>query len=253
LDSAHRIESAGALDLENLNLPPPCRTEDFRLFRFRGQVVANHVVISAADPAKPTGSQLHLDQLQTRIAISVLDPTQRRLSWQGCPSIDRPLAQTEKNWAMFAAGEELYLLYSFAPYVLLRCTDWTKLHFETVVQADIPVPFSGDGLTLRNSINPIDYDDRYWLHVVHRVYPGKQYTFWPVLIEKSTLRPARVGRRPLACGGRSHTASILYLSSALAAKDHVDLFFGLDDAALGWSRVTRARLDSNWVALEGGT
>jgi hypothetical protein len=251
LDPANRIESARTVDLDGLDLSRPSRIEDFRLFRFRGQIVANHVVISDPNPTQPANAALRVDQLQARVALSVLDPVARRLRWQGYPLIDRPLGKTEKNWAMFSAGEELYLLYSFSPYVLLRCTDWSKLRFETVVHADVPVPFSGDKLTLRNSINPIDYDNDHWLHVVHRVYPGKQYTFWPVLIEKKTLRPVRAGSHPLACGGRSHSASILYLSSALATKDHVDLFFGLDDAAVGWSRVTRDRLDSNWVTLEG--
>jgi len=252
LDSAHRIAKTQAVELENADLPSPCRIEDFRLFRFHGKIIANHVVISPAESAKPVDAALRLDQLQTRIGISVLDPVERKLRWHGWPAIDRTTSQTEKNWAMFTAGEDLHLLYSFSPYILLRCTDWPKLRFETVVNTSISAPFSGDGLTLRNSINPIDYDDRHLLHVVHRVYPGKQYTFWPVLIKKKTLRPARVGSRPLACGGRSHTASILYLSSALAAQSHVDFFFGLDDAALGWSRVTREQLDSNWVTLEGG-
>ncbi len=250
LDSAMRIRSGQPLQIQNAVQSSATRTEDYRLFRFGNDLISNHVVIACPDGAEPPKRRLRLEQLQTRIAFSKFDPEKGHLEWLGYPTIDRPLARTEKNWVMFTSADELYLIYSFAPFVVMRCSNWPELHFQTAVDTEIAVPFSGDGIALRNSINPVDYDDRHWLHVVHKVYPEKQYTFWPVLIHKRSVRPVRVGRRPLACGYRSHGAGILYLCSALSESTHVDFFFGLDDAAMGWARVSRDQLDRNWALLE---
>lgn len=249
LDAGCSIDSAKVLAHEGLAEPAITRTADFRLFRFRGRLYSNHSVISLVPPRSTSTRQLRMDQLQTRVGISSLDLGQRRLSWQGFPSIDRPLAKTEKNWAVFAGGDRLFLLYSFAPYVLLAADNWPALTFRTVLEDSVELPFAGDGLHVRNSINPVDYDAGHWLHVVHKVYPGKQYCFWAVLIDKQTLRPVMTTARPLVCGWQSASASILYACSVGVTTEHVNIFAGLDDSATAVATIARGRLDSEWSRL----
>ena len=151
---------------------------------------------------------------------------------------------------MFAAGDRLLLLYSVAPYVLLSCSNWPGLDFTTIMEAEVQLPFGGDGLAIRNSVNPVDYDGRHWLHIVHKVYPGKQYAFWALLIDKQTLQPVRATVRPLVRGWHSYSASIIYTCSVLVDSDHVRLFSGLDDSSACVATIPRRRLDAEWVLIE---
>jgi hypothetical protein len=146
------------------------------------------------------------------------------------------------------------LLYSPAPYRLYRCTDWERLEFTVHLEADWFLPESSPDLPpLRNSINPVPYDANHWLHVVHRVYPGKRYAFWPVLISRHTLRPVRATRQPLACGAWSGSDGLLYLSAAVADPEAVNLYFGTEDCGTGHTRVSRRHLDASWRPVAGLT
>ena len=250
LNAEHDIVEAAPLVVAGL--PEPGRAEDFRLFKFREQLYTNHTLIAPPRPRPAAHQALRLELMQTGPGLSRLELPAKRLTWLGRPALDRPLAQTEKNWVFFSGGDRLWLLYSVSPYVLLGAQDWPGLDFKTVVETPVDWPFDGDGLTLRNSINPVDYDDDHWLHIIHKVYPGKQYSFWAVLISKQTLRPVRVSGRPLVRGWHSASASIIYTCSAIAGRTDVVLFAGLDDAATAAATISRARLDAEWVALAAG-
>ena len=247
LNAAHDIVTADPLVVEGL--PEPGRAEDFRLFKFRDQLYANHTVIVPPQPRPAARRPLRLESMQTRPGLSRLDLPAKRLTWLGRPALDRPLAQTEKNWVFFTDGDRLLLLYSFSPYVLLGAQNWPGLDFTTVVETRLDLPFDGDGLTLRNSVNPVDYDDDHWIHIVHKVYPGKQYAFWAVLISKQTLQPVRVSARPLVRGWHSASASIIYTCAVIVYGVEVSLFAGLDDSATAMATITRERLDAEWSVL----
>jgi hypothetical protein len=231
---------------------PPASThrlEDFRLFTHAGQVVSNHAILRLPAPAR-AGRPVALDRLETRVGFSLLDPVRAELRFLGEPRLPRPLARTEKNWSCFSRGEELFLLYSPAPYRLYRCTDWDRLEFKEHLAADWSLPGSSPDLPpLRNSINPVLYDENHWLHIVHRVYPDKRYAFWPVLISRQTLRPVRSTRQPIACGAWSGGDGLLYLSAAVAAPATIELYFGAEDCATGSTRVSRRELDAAWLAI----
>jgi hypothetical protein len=250
LDHAHCIAGATELDLVDLPSRSTKRIGDFRLFKFGGTVFSNHFVISNTTRDTAEHRPLRLEDMQTRIGISRLDFTGARFHWCGFPTLDRSVARAEKNWAMFANGGRVLLLYSFAPYVLLACEEWPSLKFTTVLDARFVLPFDGDGLMLRNSINPVEYDDEHWLHVVHKVYPSKQYSFWAVLLCKRTLQPVRATARPLVCGWRSYSSSIIYTCSVIAGPRDILLFSGLDDSATAFARIPRSRLDAEWVPIE---
>lgn len=244
------VSQSVAVSQEGMPDPTRHRYEDFRVFHHRGTVFTNHSVTSYVerDPTRP--EPLRLEEMQTRVGLSTLDPVSGRLIWKGFPKIDRTLARIEKNWAIFTDGDRVFLIYSFSPFILLSARGDDILKFTTVLEAKVKVPCAADGAVLRNSINPVLYDDRNWLHVVHRVFPDKQYAFWAVLIDRETLRPTKVSARPLARGWRSYPASIIYICSALAGPRDVRFFSGLDDSATAVATIPRARLDAEWIDIE---
>jgi hypothetical protein len=226
------------------------RLEDFRLFTHEGRMLTNHAVLRLATPARAR-HPVDLERIETRVAFSELDPLRAELRFLGEPKLPRTLGRTEKNWACFSTGADLYLLYSPAPYRLYRCTDWDRLEFTVHSEAEWILPGScPDAPPLRNSVNPVPYDDEHWLHVVHRVYPGKRYAYWAVLISRRTLRPVQASRQPLACGGWSGGDGLLYLSAVLAGRDTIDLYFGAEDCATGHSQVARPELDAAWRPVD---
>jgi hypothetical protein len=228
---------------------PPASThrlEDFRLFTHAGKVLSNHAIIRLPAPARAK-QPVDLERLETRVGFSVLDPVRAELRFLGEPRLPRPLGRTEKNWVCFSHGEDLFLLYSPAPYRLYRCTDWDRLEFTGHLEAEWTLPGSSPDLPpLRNSINPVPYDEDHWLHVVHRVYEDKRYAYWPVLISRDTLQPVRSTRQPIACGAWSGGDGLLYLSAAVAGPEAIDLYFGSEDCATGHGRLSRRDLDANW-------
>ena len=249
LDDAHRVTAATSVTLIGAPDPAGHRVEDFRLFQFREETYSNHAVISLGNGQPGSERPLCLENLQTRVGISRLNTAQSTFAWCGFPEVDRPVERTEKNWAMFADGDRLLLLYSFAPYVLLAADHWPELKFTTALETSCLMPVGDAGITFRNSVNPVPYDDEHWLHVVHQVYPGKQYVFWAVLLSRRTLRPVQASARPLARAWHGCAASIVYVCSVLADSTEIRLFAGLDDACTAVAVIPRSRLDSEWVAF----
>jgi hypothetical protein len=233
--------------------PPPAlpawRAEDFRLFRFRGQTFSNHSLISRAGPEAVPGRALNLAQQRCRIAFSRVDFPAAELAFVGHAAVDVPTGSIEKNWAVIPHGDRLFLLYAAEPFHLLELQDWNQLRFRTKIRQPVRFPFSSPHQALRNSLNPVDYDENHWLHVVHRVYPGKQYCFWAILIDKQRLQPAFALARPLARSGHPFPASVLYLCSAVATPTAMRFFFGVNDAGLGTVEVSRRTLDAQWQRL----
>jgi|LauGreDrversion4_2_1035121.scaffolds.fasta_scaffold114703_2 hypothetical protein len=228
---------------------PSWRAEDFRLFRYRAETFTNHSLISRAGGAAVPGRSVEVEKLRCRVALSRVDFRSSQLAFAGFPELDIPHCAIEKNWAVLTWDDRLFLAYAAEPFHLLELADWKRLRFRTVTRSAIRFPFSCPGQVLRNSINPVDYDEDHWLHVVHRVYPGKQYCFWAILINKARLQPAYALSRPLARGGQPFPASVLYLCSAIANPDSIRFFFGVNDAGLGTAEVPRRKLDEQWRRL----
>jgi hypothetical protein len=223
------------------------RIEDFRLFSRNGEIYTNHAATTLPGAMPPGDRPTPLDRLVTRVAISRIDKERGELRFLGFPQIGRPLDRIEKNWGMFTHNDELYLLYSFAPYRLYRLVNWQTLAFEPVIEAKIPAPSFLAGMPLRNSINPIDFDADHWLHVVHAVYPVKQYVFWGVLIRKKSLLPVAASRHPLIHGWHSFPASVIYACSAAVREPKTLTFLaGIDDcSSVSWT-IPQERLWNDW-------
>jgi predicted GH43/DUF377 family glycosyl hydrolase len=249
LDETHKILSGAKLEFRSPYDPAQTRIEDFRLFSFRGQRFANHSVVTLPEGRPGRSRPLRLELLDTRVGISALAPEQKELRFVGLPRLDFPLRQTEKNWGMLATADDLHLIYSMAPYRVLRATDWPKVEFKTAIHQRVALPFAQDGRAIRNSINPVDYDDRHFLHLVHKVYPSKQYVYWALLIDKRTLLPTYVSGSPLIRGGTSVAAAIVYACSIVARHDRIAVFGGVDDCGAGVWQLDRSALDRHWQML----
>src|SRR5581483_8103416 len=114
------------------------RMEDFRLFTYRGALYSNHAMIRR--------SLLHLflpywaarlTRVSGQPGISRVDPETGRLDLLGPIDVDVPCARYEKNWVVFERDGDLFLIYSLAPYTVLRLVDWERRRFETVRQATL--------------------------------------------------------------------------------------------------------------------
>jgi hypothetical protein len=249
LDGELAIGPVNKLPITNPEDLEGSRLEDFRLFKYRNELFSNHsrIVNPGVHPCSP--EPLQEASLRTSVGISRLDLSGKGLTYLGTPKLDRPVGQVEKNWVCFEQQEQLYLLYSFKPYHLLRANQWPKLNFVTVLNKEFPFPLAEDRMPIRNSVNPVEYDSEHLLHVIHKVYPGKQYAFWAALIEKETLQPRWITDRPLVCGWHSAPASITYICALIPRESEILIFGGLNDCSIGVWRVQRSRLNAHWRAM----
>lgn len=225
------------------------RVEDFRLFRFREEIWTNCAITSVTGRDPQKNQPLKLGALTTKVGLARFDPATARLTCLGTPRLDRPTHTVEKNWAMFEADGGLHLIYSFNPYRLLRAANWPSLEFTTVHESELRLPTDTLPPALRNSINPVPYDEQYFLHIVHTVFPVKRYAFWAVLIDRATLLPVKVGARPLVCGWQSAPASIIYVTAVVVGAEEIEIYGGLNDSAVGRWTLRRDRLDAAWLPL----
>lgn len=222
--------------------PSGSRAEDFRIFEHAGEWLSNHALIS---PGALGESEVRPEQLLTRVGISRLNPADYSLRYLGLAQLPIPLCQVEKNWAMFSAAGEINLIYSFQPFRLFGCTSSADLRFTPRAEVQLDLPAHLRGAALRNSINPVVYDEHHLLHVVHSVYPDKQYVFWAALLDRRSRLPVRISRRPLL---RSES-SLTYLCSALTGSETLTFFGGLEDSAVACWRLPRARLEAEWLPV----
>jgi len=218
------------------------RAEDFRVFDHEGEWLCNHALIS---PGASAEGEIRPDKLLTRVGVSRINPEEPSLHYLGLAQLPIPLLRVEKNWAMFSTGGEINLIYSFQPFRLFGCTSSADLRFTPRAEVQLELPAHLRGAALRNSINPVVYDEHHLLHVVHSVYPDKQYVFWAALLDRRSRLPVRISRRPLL---RSES-SLTYLCSALTGSETLTFFGGLEDSAVACWRLPRARLEAEWLPV----
>ncbi len=225
------------------------RVEDCRLFKVGDKVFSNHAVITLPSDRMALDQPLELESRVSRMGLSYLSGTTPELQFKGFPTIDIPTRRIEKNWAMFSLGADVYLIYSLSPYRILRANAWPELSFSTVVNRDLLFSFAQPNSMIRNSTNPVEYDEHHLLHIVHAVHPSKQYVFWALLIEKDGLLPRFACDIPIARAGRSVPGSIVYLCSVIAQSTRILLFAGINDCSSGVWEIKRSLLDSRWRPL----
>lgn len=249
LNETRQIAEVRELSFTNHEEMNGWRVEDFRLFRFHNQLFANHSRFRASGGSTDKSNPVRFDSLQIDVAISRVELESANLTFLGTPKLDRSVARIEKNWVFFEKAEELYMIYSFHPYRLLRANGWSDLAFETVMERKLQLPITDDQIDIRNSINPVDYDQEHFLHIIHKAYADKQYVFWAILIQKASLLPVKISGRPLVRGWSSVPAAIIYACSIVVRADEILVFAGLNDSSTGFWRIQRSELDANWIPL----
>jgi hypothetical protein len=225
------------------------RMEDFRLFRYQSHLFCSHSWVVISNDSSTEAKTFRHESLQTKMGISHVDLNAKEIRFFGTPAVDFSTGPSEKNWVFFQRHDELFLIYSFNPFHLLRASEWPQMNFITVTRKNLATYCGDDQLKFRNSVNPVEYDQDYFLHVIHKVYPGKQYAFWAVLIEKNSLLPKKISARPLVCGWKSAPAAIIYVCSVIARNEDILIFGGIDDSSMGFWKVARTKLDETWIPL----
>jgi hypothetical protein len=249
LDRSLRMDSIDTISsLDRFPSNGDTEIEDFRLFPFAGEIWVNHNLIEVSRSEKKTG------YLGSRVCISHFNPATKELTFLGHPQIDFQARPREKNWVFIESGDELYLLYSFCPYRVLKLIDRPSLAFSTVISRVIDIDFQdigGFAAAVSYSTNPIHYDDDYLLVLVHqsiRRHGGRCYYHWGVLLDKNSLHPKKVTSRPLlsGIGARGELRGVLYVASVIKMGEDFVLFNGEGDSYLTRTSVPKAKFERLW-------
>lgn len=252
LDSDLKVKAQGVVKgLNNFPIDEHA-LEDFRLFRHKGDILAIHGLLPIVrQPCKT----LYKEAKQT---LSNFDPVRNRLTFQDHPTLDFATNPIEKNWVFLDRCGELYLLYSFHPYRVLKLTDWNHLSFTTVInqpQDEHLANIGGFGTMVSFSTNPIEYDANHWLLVVHQIeqsrWVDRCYHQWGILLDKNSLLPRKFSTKPLfeSLGARGRMAGILYVTSVVKKNDDFIFFCGEGDAYITRIALSKSELEKNWVDL----
>lgn len=252
LEPGLRLESAEVVSrLERFPPDGDVEIEDFRMFRFNGQLWVNHSLIEVSRTEGTTGYR------GSRVGLSRLEPEAKALTFLGHPQIDFDMQRREKNWVFVELRGELYLFYSFLPYRVLRLVDRQRLMFSTVVDSAMDIDLTtlgGFAAPVSYSTNPIAYDEDRLLVLVHqsvRRPQGRCYYHWGVLLARDTLLPVRITSRAIVAGigARGVMRGVLYVSSVARMGDSFVLFNGEGDTFVTRTRLSRAQLDRSWFDL----
>jgi hypothetical protein len=253
LDARLRVRSTATIRrFDRLPSDGDTEVEDFRMFMFGGEVWVNHYLIEVLRTPQTRG------YLGSRICLSRFNPATNELAFLGHPNIDFEARPREKNWVFAESNGELYLLYSFRPYCVLKLTDRRNLAFSTVINCSNDIDFRLIGGFAKKpvsySTNPIPYDDGHLLVLVHqsiRTPAGRCYYHWGVLLDKSTLSPQRITSRPLlsGTGARGPLPGVLYVSSVIKLRNDFVFFNGEGDSYLTRTTISKAKIDRLWSTL----
>ena len=247
-DKDLRVRSACEVEtVKHLPASEDIGIEDFRMFEFHGKIYINHSMCY---------KRLGGGYSRATQCLSSLDVKKKEITYLGEPDVDFEVSAMEKNWSYFKHESELYLLFSFSPYVLLKASQWPKLSFETVIRRELDTHQFQEAMFptfLSLSTNPIDYDSDHLLVIVHKfvIIEHRTYSHWAVLIDKKSLLPVKVSSRPLISGGkgRGMLPGIIYTTAAVEWGDSVIFFNGESDLHCSYAKIAKSRLDASWVDL----
>lgn len=205
--------------------------EDLRLFWWKGKIMINHSYIIK----EKAGESLTHSSVAS--AVSVLQDQNSKLRFYAIPKLDFPIQNIEKNWVYKEYENTLFLFYSLNPYRVLVLQDEGDFRFKTIIDKPFNWKLNNDGYSenrISFSTNPIDFDDKYWLLIIHQFKQkrsGRCYDHWAVLINKETLLPEKITSKPIfsGMGARGRTPGIRYISSILKIENDILFFAGEGD------------------------
>lgn len=252
LDAQHRVKAHGQVqDLRGFPVEDDLEIEDFRLFHFEDQIWVNHNVIQVERNAHQTGYTAAM------VCLSHLDPVNQSLTFRGYPELDFDVQPKEKNWMFIEHQGDLYLLYSFHPYRVLKLIDRQAWRFSTIIDQPLGADLSdigGFGTFVSYSTNPIHYDDQHFLLLIHQVDPhgmGRLYYHCGVLIDKASMYPVKVTADPLfsGIGARGTLRGVVYVMSVVAEQNDFIFYNGEGDTYLSRTTIAKDKLDRHWREL----
>jgi len=223
--------------------------EDFRLFKYKEEIWVNHSMIPLVKKNDCVWT------FRSAIpCLSHLEEDLNTLTFLGHPQLDIPLNSIEKNWVYLEDNFELYLFYSFSPYRVLKLVDRRNLRFSTVVNCPLKgklTDIGGVGTMISYSTNPIEYDEQYWLLLVHQIKQSRIeriYYHWGVLVDKKTLLPHKITEKFLfsGLGARGRKPGIVYVSSVIKQDENFIFFMGEGDTYITRASLTKQALDQMW-------
>lgn len=222
--------------------------EDFRLFRFHGELWVNHNLVRAERTKDYVGYSASFPSL------SRLDLGRKSLTFLGYPQVDFPTQCKEKNWAFIQHSNDLYLFYSAHPYRVLKLADRESLTFSTVTTQTVNTALNdigGFGTMVSFSTNPILYDDQHFFLLIHQIDPkgfGRLYYHWGVLIDKDSLYPTNVTAAPLFSGlaARGRVKGVIYTTSVVNRGADFIFYGGEGDTYISYAQLSKPQLDAQW-------
>ena len=225
--------------------------EDLRMFPWKGKNMSNHSLVIRGEIAGA------LNQTSVLSALSVFDEKEKTFNFKGIPHVDFPVQNIEKNWVYQERNDDLFLYYSLNPLRILKLEDEKKLAFKTIINQQFTNKLNnpgGFGTMVSFSTNPIDFEEKYWLLIVHQIEnktSGRCYHHWAVLIDKETLLPAKISSRPIFSGrgARGKTPGVRYISSILKVEDEVLFFAGEGDIYVTLTKITTQKLSKLMIDL----
>ena len=229
--------------------------EDFRLFKFDSKIYSNFTI------AKWKPNIFFVDNFpkffEKKIVIGELDLSKNELKDIRDVETDFEVKKIEKNWVFFEKNNDLYCIYSFAPYYrVLKLCDIKHWKFQTIISKENNLPFKKfNKKEIRLSANPIEYDENTYILLVHFRDDKTNdycYRFWGVLIDKKSLIPTKITKRPLfkSRGAlRKSPNQIIYVSSIAKNNDDFICFFGKEDKNTFYSNIKRKTLESSWISI----
>lgn len=203
--------------------------EDFRMFKWKEQSLVNHSFVIKGKVGD------YINQTSVKSSLSLL--SNQKLTWLGFPTLDFSTQNIEKNWVYKEDDQKLLLFYSLNPYHILFLENDTELRFKTLINQQFENKLKNPGsfgTMVSFSCNPIDFDDQYWLLIVHQIdnkISGRCYYHWAVLIDKKTLLPVKITKNYIfsGMGARGRDTGFRYISSILKVEDEILFFAGEGD------------------------
>ena len=219
-----------------LSVPPDVhadRAEDFRLFRWRSELFASFSRVRMSG--------------QIEIQVAPVDLEQLELGPPLTPRLDCAIAIVEKNWCFFEHREQLFCVYSFQPFHLLRLANRNTFQFQTVMAAPVSLLGTSHSLFVSRQVSlstsPVEFRGDLILFL-HERDNEQNYQHYAVWLDSATLRPCRMSRHPIFSGGDAQglRPSVLYLMSVLQSAGDYWFFFGEGDEYLSFLTLSESRL-----------
>lgn len=193
----------------------PKRIEDFRVFNYNDNIYVNHCLVITHPNRK------------TLQVVSKLDINNGKLVDVNMKT-DIQANNVEKNWLFFKHNNDIKMIYSLSPFMLLSSVGET---FDFKLENRLE-NFIGINFFISGSTNPIEIDDKYYLSFYHYRDEEKIYHQVPYLISKKDLSFKNISDVPIFSGGDAMgiRKNVLYLMSHIKYGDDLLLSFGEGDS-----------------------